>query len=94
MWVEPEAAAYAPPPPAKKPRKSTTQEKPKVKEIIDERTRGTAGLGMSPWPPLFSGVAQMRGGGQGLLQAGSPSPPGSFPPFTPPTRGLGWAQAP
>lgn len=41
MWVEPEAAAYAPPPPAKKPRKSTT-EKPKVKEIIDERTRGTA----------------------------------------------------
>ncbi|CAH2245337.1 DNA (cytosine-5)-methyltransferase 3A isoform X2 [Pelobates cultripes] len=41
MWVEPEAAAYAPPPPpAKKPRKST--EKPKVKEvkeIIDERTR-------------------------------------------------------
>lgn len=40
MWVEPEAAAYAPPPPAKKPRKSTT-EKPKVKEIIDERTRGS-----------------------------------------------------
>lgn len=39
MWGEPEAAAYAPPPPAKKPRKSTT-EKPKVKEIIDERTRG------------------------------------------------------
>ncbi|XP_077345236.1 DNA (cytosine-5)-methyltransferase 3A isoform X3 [Lithobates pipiens] len=39
MWVEPEAAAYAPPPPpAKKPRKSTV-EKPKVKEIIDERTR-------------------------------------------------------
>ncbi|XP_053106281.1 DNA (cytosine-5)-methyltransferase 3A isoform X1 [Hemicordylus capensis] len=38
MWVEPEAAAYAPPPPAKKPRKNTA-EKPKVKEIIDERTR-------------------------------------------------------
>lgn len=38
MWVEPEAAAYTPPP-AKKPRKSTT-EKPKVKDIIDERTRG------------------------------------------------------
>uniref|UniRef100_A0A2K5F5Y2 Uncharacterized protein n=1 Tax=Aotus nancymaae TaxID=37293 RepID=A0A2K5F5Y2_AOTNA len=38
MWVEPEAAAYTPPPPAKKPRKSTT-EKPKVKEIIDVRTR-------------------------------------------------------
>uniref|UniRef100_A0A8C3T974 DNA (cytosine-5-)-methyltransferase n=1 Tax=Chelydra serpentina TaxID=8475 RepID=A0A8C3T974_CHESE len=38
MWVEPEAAVYPPPPPAKKPRKSTT-EKPKVKEIIDERTR-------------------------------------------------------
>lgn len=37
IWVEPEAAAYAPPPPAKKPRKTT--EKPKVKEIIDERTR-------------------------------------------------------
>lgn len=38
MWVEPEAAAYTPPP-AKKPRKSTA-EKPKVKDIIDERTRG------------------------------------------------------
>ncbi|MEQ2187481.1 DNA (cytosine-5)-methyltransferase 3A, partial [Goodea atripinnis] len=38
MWVEPEAAAYIPPP-AKKPRKSTA-EKPKVKDIIDERTRG------------------------------------------------------
>ncbi|CAD7673651.1 unnamed protein product [Nyctereutes procyonoides] len=37
-WAEPEAAAYVPPPPAKKPQKSTT-EKPKVKEIIDERTR-------------------------------------------------------
>uniref|UniRef100_A0A8C2ZYV5 DNA (cytosine-5-)-methyltransferase n=1 Tax=Cyclopterus lumpus TaxID=8103 RepID=A0A8C2ZYV5_CYCLU len=37
MWAEPEAAAYTPPP-AKKPRKSTA-EKPKVKEIIDERTR-------------------------------------------------------
>ncbi|XP_054651649.1 DNA (cytosine-5)-methyltransferase 3A-like isoform X6 [Dunckerocampus dactyliophorus] len=37
MWVEPEAAAYMPPP-AKKPRKSTA-EKPKVKNIIDERTR-------------------------------------------------------
>uniref|UniRef100_A0A8C5HJP5 DNA (cytosine-5-)-methyltransferase n=1 Tax=Gouania willdenowi TaxID=441366 RepID=A0A8C5HJP5_GOUWI len=37
MWVEPEEAAYMPPP-AKKPRKSTA-EKPKVKEIIDERTR-------------------------------------------------------
>ncbi|XP_017277036.1 DNA (cytosine-5)-methyltransferase 3A isoform X2 [Kryptolebias marmoratus] len=37
MWVEPEAAAYTPPP-AKKPRKSTV-EKPKVKEIVDERTR-------------------------------------------------------
>ncbi|KTF93294.1 hypothetical protein cypCar_00025960, partial [Cyprinus carpio] len=39
MWVEPEAAAYTPPP-AKKPRKSTATEKPKVKDIIDERTRG------------------------------------------------------
>ncbi|XP_056282166.1 DNA (cytosine-5)-methyltransferase 3A isoform X2 [Pseudoliparis swirei] len=38
MWAEPEAAAYTPPPPAKKPRKSAA-EKPKVKEIIDERTR-------------------------------------------------------
>ncbi|XP_046710950.1 DNA (cytosine-5)-methyltransferase 3A isoform X3 [Silurus meridionalis] len=36
-WVEPEAA-YAPPP-AKRPRKSTSTEKPKVKDIIDERTR-------------------------------------------------------
>lgn len=38
MWVEPEAAAYTPPP-AKKPRKSTATEKPKVKDIVDERTR-------------------------------------------------------
>ncbi|XP_052009479.1 DNA (cytosine-5)-methyltransferase 3A-like isoform X3 [Xyrauchen texanus] len=38
MWVEPEAATYMPPP-AKKPRKSTATEKPKVKDIIDERTR-------------------------------------------------------
>lgn len=38
MWVEPETAAYTPPP-AKKPRKSTA-EKPKVKDIVDERTRG------------------------------------------------------
>nr|XP_033791350.1 DNA (cytosine-5)-methyltransferase 3A isoform X2 [Geotrypetes seraphini] len=37
IWVEPEATAYVPPPPAKKTRKST--EKPKIKEIIDERTR-------------------------------------------------------
>ncbi|XP_074547555.1 DNA (cytosine-5)-methyltransferase 3A-like isoform X4 [Halichoeres trimaculatus] len=37
MWAEPEAAAYEPPP-AKKPRKSTA-EKPKVKDIVDERTR-------------------------------------------------------
>ncbi|XP_053191253.1 DNA (cytosine-5)-methyltransferase 3A-like isoform X6 [Scomber japonicus] len=37
MCMEPEAAAYTPPP-AKKPRKSTA-EKPKVKDIIDERTR-------------------------------------------------------
>ncbi|XP_041667947.1 DNA (cytosine-5)-methyltransferase 3A-like isoform X2 [Cheilinus undulatus] len=37
MWAEPEAAAYTPPP-AKKPRKSTA-EKPKVKDIVDERTR-------------------------------------------------------
>lgn len=61
MWVEPEAAAYAPPPPAKKPRKSTT-EKPKVKEIIDERTRGSIQLwgekawlhaeAQAPRPPL------------------------------------------
>ncbi len=39
IWVEPEAAAYTPPP-AKKLRKSTATEKPKVKDIIDERTRG------------------------------------------------------
>lgn len=37
IWVEPEEAAYTPPP-AKKPRKSAA-EKPKVKDIIDERTR-------------------------------------------------------
>lgn len=62
MWVEPEAAAYAPPPPAKKPRKSTT-EKPKVKEIIDERTRGTTrrGLGMPPRPPTHPQPSPCRG---------------------------------
>ncbi|XP_061700595.1 DNA (cytosine-5)-methyltransferase 3A isoform X2 [Syngnathoides biaculeatus] len=42
MWVEPEAAAYTPPPPppppAKKPRKSN-QEKPRLKDVIDEGTR-------------------------------------------------------
>lgn len=54
MWVEPEAAAYAPPPPAKKPRKSTT-EKPKVKEIIDERTRGRS-------LALERGLGALRGG--------------------------------
>lgn len=74
MWVEPEAAAYAPPPPAKKPRKSTTQEKPKVKEIIDERTRGTRGGGWGfPVAPLLSGgllwPCLLQGGGQELLQA-------------------------
>ncbi|XP_053291310.1 DNA (cytosine-5)-methyltransferase 3A isoform X4 [Pleuronectes platessa] len=37
IWAEPEAAAYTPPP-AKKPRKSAV-EKPKVRDIIDERTR-------------------------------------------------------
>lgn len=62
MWVEPEAAAYAPPPPAKKPRKSTT-EKPKVKEIIDERTRGTArGVRDAPAPtPALHGALLGRG---------------------------------
>lgn len=75
MWVEPEAAAYAPPPPAKKPRKSTT-EKPKVKEIIDERTRGS-------WPGSGeSGVARLalRGAGVALAapsDAGLSSPPQS-----------------
>lgn len=39
MWIEPEAAAYSSPPPAKKPRKNTA-EKPRIKEIIDEGTRG------------------------------------------------------
>ena len=75
MWVEPEAAAYAPPPPAKKPRKSTT-EKPKVKEIIDERTRGS-------WPGSGeSGTARLafRGVGVALTapsDAGLSSPPQS-----------------
>ena len=63
MWVEPEAAAYAPPPPAKKPRKSTT-EKPKVKEIIDERTRGSGpGSGGSGlWRAWWGEVGIQRGG--------------------------------
>lgn len=38
MWAEPEAA-YTPPP-AKKPRKNSTQEKAKIREVIDEGTRG------------------------------------------------------
>lgn len=37
MWVEPEAA-YTPPP-AKKPRKNSA-EKAKIREVIDEGTRG------------------------------------------------------
>ncbi|KAF0023810.1 hypothetical protein F2P81_024440 [Scophthalmus maximus] len=37
MWAEPEAA-YTPPP-AKKPRKNSTQEKAKIREVIDEGTR-------------------------------------------------------
>lgn len=37
MWGEPEAA-YTPPP-AKKPRKNS-QEKAKIREVIDEGTRG------------------------------------------------------
>lgn len=37
MWAEPEAA-YTPPP-AKKPRKNTA-EKAKIREVIDEGTRG------------------------------------------------------
>lgn len=45
IWVEPEAAAYAPPP-AKRPRKSTGTEKPKVKDIVDERTRGESLLSL------------------------------------------------
>lgn len=62
MWVEPEAAAYTPPP-AKKPRKSTA-EKPKVKDIIDERTRGKVPTLLPTdwrrelWCPLPQGRAQ------------------------------------
>lgn len=67
MWVEPEAAAYAPPPPAKKPRKSTT-EKPKVKEIIDERTRGTADPPPRTPCPMARGRAPRRVLGTGSLR--------------------------
>jgi hypothetical protein len=45
VWAEPEAAAYTPPP-AKRPRKGTA-EKPKIKEIMDERTRGKGAVGPS-----------------------------------------------
>lgn len=38
MWSEPEAA-YTPPP-AKKPRKNAAAEKAKIREVIDEGTRG------------------------------------------------------
>lgn len=64
MWVEPEAAAYTPPP-AKKPRKSTA-EKPKVKDIIDERTRGKVPTLSPPIDAVNSGVPPPRvcvGGG-------------------------------
>ena len=44
-WAEPEAA-YTPPPPAKKPRKNTV-EKAKIREVIDEGTRGE---GVTPHP--------------------------------------------
>lgn len=94
MWVEPEAAAYAPPPPAKKPRKSTTQEKPKVKEIIDERTRGTGGWGFpcghhSCLTPVWGlGLAML--GGKSCSRPG-PFSPRVLPSLHPPTRGLGWA---
>lgn len=47
MWAEPEAA-YTPPP-AKKPRKNSA-EKAKIREVIDEGTRGKT-------------RAQQRGGG-------------------------------
>ena len=76
MWVEPEAAAYAPPPPAKKPRKSTT-EKPKVKEIIDERTRGRRSLA------LERGWGALRGGhhlGAHAGPSGHPPNAGLHPP--------------
>ncbi|KAI6072082.1 DNA (cytosine-5)-methyltransferase 3A isoform X1 [Aix galericulata] len=92
MWVEPEAAAYAPPPPAKKPRKSTT-EKPKVKEIIDERTRERLvyevrqkcrniegehgpGAGAQPAPP--GGGGRGAGGGGRRLGGGCKPRPGEL----------------
>lgn len=59
MWVEPEAAAYTPPP-AKKPRKSTA-EKPKVKDIIDERTRGKVPSLLPPIGAVNSGVPSHEG---------------------------------
>ncbi|CDQ91250.1 unnamed protein product [Oncorhynchus mykiss] len=66
VWVEPEAAAYTPPP-AKKPRKSTAAEKPKVKEMIDEGTRGNA----APLSGLNRGcdpyILPPQGGSQGCV---------------------------
>lgn len=59
MWVEPEAAAYTPPP-AKKPRKSTA-EKPKVKDIIDERTRGKVRYLLPPIGTVNPGVPSPEG---------------------------------
>lgn len=59
MWVEPEAAAYTPPP-AKKPRKSTA-EKPKVKDIIDERTRGKVPTLLPLIDAVNSGVPSHEG---------------------------------
>lgn len=59
MWVEPEAAAYTPPP-AKKPRKSTA-EKPKVKDIIDERTRGKVPTSLPLIDTVNSGVSSHEG---------------------------------
>lgn len=47
MWPEPEAA-YTPPP-AKKPRKNSA-EKAKIREVIDEGTRGKHDKYVSPCP--------------------------------------------
>uniref|UniRef100_A0A8D3EAL9 DNA (cytosine-5-)-methyltransferase n=1 Tax=Scophthalmus maximus TaxID=52904 RepID=A0A8D3EAL9_SCOMX len=58
MWAEPEAA-YTPPP-AKKPRKNSTQEKAKIREVIDEGTRdiciSCGSLNVSLEHPLFVGA--------------------------------------
>lgn len=56
MWAEPEAA-YTPPP-AKKPRKNAA-EKAKIREVIDEGTRGGNAVRNTPRLPVSDANATL-----------------------------------